>query len=67
MELYFLIGLIYSCFLIFHSYTSIRRKHREHWAGILLMGTFFWPIDIIVGNLGVVHNDMIGKIKKIFF
>jgi hypothetical protein len=66
IELYLMIGLIYSSFLIFHSYTSSRRKNREHWAGILLIGTFLWPIDLIVGNLGMVHNDTIRKVKKRF-
>lgn len=66
MELYFLIGFIYSTILTIHTYSSSRRKTREHWAGILLIGTFLWPIDLIVGNLGMVHNDTIRKVKKRF-
>ena len=48
---YFAIGVIYSLLLLVHTYTSSRRRNREHWAGIVLVGTVLWPIDLIVGNL----------------
>jgi hypothetical protein len=50
MGIYFTIGFIYSLFLLFKTYRSSRRKNREHWAGILLVGTICWPIDMIVGR-----------------
>lgn len=64
IELYFLIGIIYSTILTIHTYSSSRRKSREHWAGIFLIGTLFWPLDLIVGNIGLVNNNLFKK-KKI--
>lgn len=64
MELYFLIGFIYSTILTIHTYSSSRRKTREHWAGIFLVGTLIWPIDLIVGNIGFVNNKTFYKIRK---
>lgn len=53
---YLIIGFIYSLYLIYEAFTSLRSKNREYWVGILIMGTLFWPIDIIVGNIGLVHR-----------
>ena len=57
MALYFTIGLLYSLFLLYKSYSSIRRRNREHWAGILLVGTLFWPVDVIVSREQLVAKN----------
>ena len=57
MAFYFTIGLLYSLFLVYKSYSSIRRRNREHWAGILLVGTLFWPVDIIVSRGQLIEEN----------
>lgn len=66
IELYFLIGIIYSTILTIHTYSSSRRKSREHWAGIFLIGTLLWPLDLIVGNIGLINNNLFKKRKSKF-
>jgi len=66
IKLYLLIGLVYSTLLTIHTYLSSRRRTREHWAGIFLIGTLLWPIDLIVGNIGLLHNDFFSKMVEKF-
>jgi hypothetical protein len=66
IELYLLIGLVYSTLLTIHTYSSSRRRTREHWAGIFLVGTLLWPIDLIVGNIGLLHNEFFSKMVEKF-
>lgn len=56
ITIYLLVGLLYSFFLIYEAQVSGRSNNREYWVGILLMGTLFWPIDMIVGNVGWIHR-----------
>lgn len=63
IEIYLTIGFVYSLYLLFEAFTSSRPNNREYWIGILLIGTLFWPIDIIVGNIGLVHKKPKLKLK----
>lgn len=53
---YLTIGFLYSCYLLYEAFTTTRRRNREYWVGIVIMGTLFWPIDMIVGNVGYIHS-----------
>ena len=57
ISIYLLIGLTYSSFLLLNTLSSKRRKYREHWAGILIVGTLVWWIDLIVGHLDLVDKN----------
>ncbi len=57
MSLYFTVGFLYSFILLISTYTSPRRRNREHWAGILLVGTICWPIDLFVGNMRLADKN----------
>jgi len=61
LKVYLIIGLIYSIVLLYESFTTTRPYNREYWVGILIMGILFWPIDLIVGNIGFIHSKF--KIK----
>ena len=56
LTIYLFIGLFYSFFLLFEAFTTERKNNREYWIGILLIGTLFWPIDLIVGNVGYLNR-----------
>lgn len=56
LTIYLFIGLFYSFFLLFEAFTTERKNNREYWTGILLIGTLFWPIDLIVGNIGYLNR-----------
>jgi len=56
IQSYLVIGMLYSMFLLYEAFTTTRPRNREYWVGILIMGTLFWPIDMIVGNIGYIHS-----------
>lgn len=56
LQVYLIIGLIYSMVLLYEAFTTTRPRNREYWVGIVIMGTLFWPIDMIVGNVGYIHS-----------
>lgn len=55
--LYLLVGVLYSFYLMYEAQTSGRPNNREYWVGILLIATLFWPIDMIVGNIGYINRN----------
>jgi len=56
LQSYLVIGMLYSMFLLYEAFTTTRPRNREYWVGIVIMGTLFWPIDMIVGNIGYIHS-----------
>lgn len=56
LQVYLSIGLLYSMVLLYEAFTTTRPRNREYWVGIVIMGTLFWPIDMIVGNVGYIHS-----------
>jgi uncharacterized membrane protein YhaH (DUF805 family) len=56
ITLYLLVGVLYSFYLMYEAQTSGRSNRREHWVGILIIATLFWPIDMVVGNVGYINR-----------
>lgn len=56
LQVYLSIGLLYSMILLYEAFTTTRPRNREYWVGIVIMGTLFWWIDMIVGNVGYIHS-----------
>ena len=46
--IYIGLGFFYSLFLMIESFIGKKRKNREYWIGILIMGTLFWPLDLLI-------------------
>jgi len=56
LKSYLLIGIVYSIVLLYEAFTTSRPYNREYWVGIVIIGTLFWPIDMVVGNIGYIHS-----------
>lgn len=60
IQLYFIGSIIYT---IIAGVLNYRLQNPEHWAGVLITGTFFWPVPLIT-NLNKMKDLYVRKLKK---
>lgn len=45
IQVYFILAAIY---ILVAGYFNFKGKNPEHWAGVLIAGSFFWPILLTI-------------------